>query len=212
MLVIQIPRYLYYLENFLKQKGLDAASKVSRNELFDYFIYSKLEHEDKKLNSDKKAITKRVLEKIALTMEIYQTNTLSKDDLMTFFDELKSDLKMVALSQIDLEIFYECSLLKNNIDSIEFDNTEFQEYLAAKEISRFPDPSQAAFDFAVDPDAKEIYSTWYNTLTFLIDMEPELLEQMVEFSGIRGSEYKIMDDSFLTFRRVVRSSWRDRKS
>ncbi len=199
MLVIQIPRYLYYLEDFLQKKGLDAAAKVSRNELFEHFIYSKLEHEDIKLNSNRRAITKRVLEKIALTMEIYQTNTISKDDLMTFFDEFKSDLKMVALSQIDLEIFFECSLLKNNVDSIEFDNSEFQEYLAAKEISRFPDPNQAAFGFAVDSDAKEIYSTWFNTLTFLIDMQPDLLEQLVEFSGIRGSEFKIMDDSFLTF-------------
>src|SRR5437867_2623453 len=100
MLVIQIPRYLSYLDGFLKLKGVNAAAQVSRNELFEHFIYSKLELEDKKLNTDKKAITKRVLEKLALTMEIYQSNTISKDELMTFFDDLKSDLKQVALSQI----------------------------------------------------------------------------------------------------------------
>lgn len=199
MLVVQIPRYLFFLEAFLKNKGVDAAAKVSRNELFEYFIYSELEVEDKNLNTDKKTITKRVLEKLALTMEIYQTNVLSKDELMTFFDELKSDLKLAALTQINLEVFFEKSLLKNNEDSIEFGNTEFQEYLAAKEISRFPDPDRAAFGFVVDPDADEIYPTWYNALTFLVDMREDLLEQLVEFSGLYGNQFKVMDEGFLNF-------------
>jgi hypothetical protein len=96
MLVIQIPRYLSYLGDYLKEKGVDAAAKVSRNDLFEYFIYKKLELEERKLNEDKRAITKRVLEKLALTMEAYQTNIITKDELMTFFDDLKSDLKLVA--------------------------------------------------------------------------------------------------------------------
>jgi len=202
LLVIQIPRYLSYLNEFLIVKGVNAAAQVSRNELFEHFIYSKLELEDKKLNTDKKAITKRVLEKLALTMEIYQSNAISKDDLMTFFDELKSDLKQVALSQINLDVFYEYSLLKigqKNRDDIEFENTEFQEYLAAKEITRLSDPGLAAFGFAVDPDVKEIYPTWFNALTFLVDMQSDLLEQLVEFSGIRTDGFKIIDEGFLKF-------------
>lgn len=199
MLVIQIPRYLSYLDDFLKTRGVDAAARVSRNELFEYFIYHKLELEDKKLNADKRAITKRVLEKLALTMEIYQANIISKDELMTFFDDLRSDLKLVALSQISLEVFFDYSLLRSNNDSIEFENTEFQEYLAAKEITRFPDPARGAFSFAVDQNIQEIYPTWFNALTFLVDMQPDLLEQLVEFSGMRGSEFKAVDDTFLTF-------------
>ncbi len=199
MLVIQTPRYLFYLEDYLKNNGVDAATKVSRNDLFEYFIYKKLEHEDIKLNSDKKAITKRVLEKLALTMEIYQTNTFTKDELMTFFDELKSELTAIALTQIDLEIFYDCSLLKNNITSIEFDNAEFQEYLAAKEISRFPDPAKAAAALAIDEEAKEIHPSWFNALTFLVDMYPELLSQLIDFSGMRSLGFKVMDEAFLNF-------------
>ncbi|MCP6719816.1 MAG: hypothetical protein KJI72_00615 [Patescibacteria group bacterium] len=199
MLVIQIPRYLSYLEKFLEEKGIPAAAEVSRNKLFEYFIYSKLELEDKKLNADKRAIIKRVLEKLALTMEIYQTNVISKDELMTFFDEIKSDLKLVALTQIELEIFFDKSLLKNNVDTVEFDNTEFQEYLAAKEISRFPDPNRAAAGFAIDPDAKEMYPTWFNALTFLVDMRPDLLGQLVDFSGLRGTQFKLIDEGFLVF-------------
>ena len=202
MLVIQVPRYLSYLEGFLKLKGVEAAAHVSRNELFEHFIYAKLELEDDKLITDKKAIVKRVLEKLAVTMEIYQSNTISKDELMTFFDDVKSDLKQVALSQISLDVFYDYSLLKvgqNNLDEIEFENTEFQEYLCAKEITRFSDPGRAAFSFAVDPDVKEIYPTWFNSLTFLVDMQKDLLEQLVEFSGIRTAGFKVVDKGFLKF-------------
>jgi GTPase SAR1 family protein len=200
MMVIQIPRYLSYFEDFLKKNNIDIATKASRNDLFEHFIYRKLDQEDQTLQADKKAIVKRILEKLALTMEIYQTNVLTKDELMTFFDEIKSDLKLVALAQIDLESLYDHSIIKNNIDTIEFDNSEFQEYLAAKEISRMPDPNRAAFGFAVDTNVKEIYSTWFNTLTFLVDMQPDLLGQLVDFSGIRITDtFKIMDDGFLAF-------------
>ncbi len=202
MLVIQIPRYLFYLNDYLKEKGVDAASKVSRNDLFEYFIYKKLELEEEKLNEDKRAITKRVLEKLGLTMEIYQTNVITQDELMTFFDDLKSDLKIAALSQVGINVFYEYSLLKvsqENLDKIEFENTEFQEYLAAKEITRFADPNRIVFSFAVDPDMKEIYPTWYNALTFLVDMQPSLLEQLVEFSGLRSGKFKILDETFFHF-------------
>ena len=202
MLVIQIPRYLFYLDDYLKVKGVDAASKVSRNELFEHFIYKKLQLEEEKLNEDKRAITKRVLEKLALAMEIYQTNVITQDELMTFFDDLKSDLKTAALSNVGIDVFYEYSLLKvsqENLDKIEFENTEFQEYLAAKEITRFADPNRTAFAFAVDPNVKEIYPTWFNALTFLVDMQPNLLEQFVEFSGLRSGKFKVLDENFFHF-------------
>ena len=199
MLVLQIPRYLSYLERFLEDRGVVAAAKVSRNELFEYFIYAKLAHEDTKVTADRKAITKRLLEKLALVMEVYQTNVLLMDEFMTFLDETQSDFKLVALAQMTLEDFFNYSLLKNNIDSIEFENTEFQEYLAAKEITRFTDPMRAAFALAVDRDINEIYPTWYNALTFLVDMQPDLLEPFVEFSALRGTEFKVVDKSFFTF-------------
>ena len=198
LMVIQIPRYLSYLQEYLDSHNIESAAKASRNDLFEHFIYSKLDYEDQKLQKDRKAILKRVLEKLALTMEIYQTNVITKDELMTFFDEVKSDLKLVALA--DIEILYERSILKDNIDSIEFDNSEFQEYLAAKEITRLPDPNRAAFSFSVDSEIKEFYSTWFNTLTFLVDMRSDLIGQLLDFSGIRAEDtFKVMDEGFLTF-------------
>ena len=202
MLVIQIPRYLFYLDDYLKEKSVDAAAKVSRNELFEHFIYKKLELEEEKLNQDKRAITKRVLEKLALAMEIYQTNVITQDELMTFFDDLESDLKTAALSSIGIDVFYEYSLLKvsqENLDKIEFENTEFQEYLAAKELTRFADSNRTAFAFAVDGNVKEIYPTWFNALTFLVDMQPNLLEQLIEFSGLRSGKFKVLDETFFHF-------------
>lgn len=200
LLVIQIPRYLCYLNEYLKKHPIGSINELSRNNLFEHFINAKLDLEDKKLNADKSAITKRMLEKLALAMEIYQNNMISKDELMTFFDDLKSDLKFATMSA--LEAFFDNSLLKvsdQDIDKVAFDNTEFQEYLAAKEITRFSDPRRAAFSFAVDPTIKTIYPTWFNALTFLIDMQPDLLEQLVEFAGLRGGEFKIVDEQFLTF-------------
>ncbi len=202
VLVIQIPRYLYYLDDFLKAKGVEAAARVTRNELFEHFIYAKLELEEEKLNADKRAMTKRVLEKLALAMEIYQTNVITTDELVTFFDDLQSDLKLVALSQVGIEVFYDYSILKVSheaLEKVEFENAEFQEYLAAKELTRFPDPNRAAFSFAVDPNIGEIYPTWYNALTFLVDMQDGLLEQLIEFSGLRGDKFKLLDDGFLAF-------------
>ncbi|MCK9393219.1 DNA repair protein RadA [bacterium] len=202
MLIIQIPRYLSYFDAFLEEKGINDALNVSRNDLFEYFIYKKLALEDKKTNKDQKSIIKRVLEKLALTMEIYQTNVITKDELMTFFDDLKSDLKLAALSHIDMDVFYDCSLLKvscGNSDKIEFENTEFQEYLAAKEITRFTEPNRATFAFTVDQNIKEVYPSWFNTLTFLVDMYPGLLEPLIEFSEIRKRKFKIIDENFFYF-------------
>jgi len=199
-LVVQIPRYLTYLHKYIQERGLQAASEVSRNDLFEYFIYNKLRLEEKKLNATKKAIIKRVLEKLALTMEIYQTNVVSEDELMTFFDDTKSELSRAVLG--NTEIFYEYSLLKvseEDLGKIEFENTEFQEYLAAKEITRLKDVVRSTFAFTVDPRIKELYPSWYNALTFLVDMQPDLLEPLIEFSRLRADRFKVMDEAFLTF-------------
>ena len=125
-LIIQVPRYLELLVNYISEQGIKDIQLLTKANLFEHFIYKKLELEDKNLNTHKREVIKRVLEKLALIMEIYQTNILGKDELMTFFDDLKSDLKMSLLNQISIETFYDKTLLKDNLNTIEFDNTEFQ--------------------------------------------------------------------------------------
>ncbi len=182
-LIIQTPRYLELLVGYIKEKGIKDVGSLTRSDLFEHFIYKKLEIEDKKLNSQKRSPIKRVLEKLALVMEIYQTNILKKDELMTFFDDLRSDLKVSLLQQIPLEVFYDETVLKDNIDTIEFDNTEFQEYLAAKEIIRLGHTQQVIFDLSVDPQLREIYPSWFNTLTFVIELDISLLKPILDFGG-----------------------------
>jgi hypothetical protein len=43
MLVVQIPRYLSFVSEFLKKNGISSVESLSRNQLFEYFIYSKLD-------------------------------------------------------------------------------------------------------------------------------------------------------------------------
>ena len=197
-LIIQTPRYLKLFVDYIEEKGVTNVGSLSRSDLFEHFIYKKLEIEDKKLNMQKRNLIKRVLEKLALIMEIYQTNILTKDELMTFFDDLKSDLKVSLLQQVPLEVFYDKTVLKDNIDTIEFDNTEFQEYLAAKEIIRLGHPQQVIFDLSVDPELREIYPSWFNTLTFLIELDISLLKPIIDF-GSRKRGGWIQDEEYHRF-------------
>src|SRR4030042_2701477 len=167
--LIQVPRYLEMMIDIVRDRGIKYTRKLTKTEIFELFIYKKLEIEEKRINTQKKEIIKRVLEKLALLMEIYQANLLTKEELMTFFDDVKSNLNISFLQQVPLEIFYDRSLLKDNIDTIEFENTEFQEYLAAKEILRLGRAEQVIFDIAVDQELKEIFPSWFNTLGFAID-------------------------------------------
>lgn len=92
-------------------------------------------------------------------MEIYQSNRITKDELMRFFDDLKSNfISPFIISHNNLlRALYERSLLKDDIDTIEFENTEFQEYLAAKEIVRMGNTEQIIFDLAIVPELKDMH-------------------------------------------------------
>ena len=193
--LIQVPRYLEMVIDVIREKGIEYTSKLTKAELLELFIYKKLQIEEKRINIQKKEIIKRVLEKLALLMEIYQTNLLTKEELITFFDDVKSNLNISFLQQVPVEIFYRRSLLKDNTDTIEFENTEFQEYLAAKEILRLGRTEQVIFDIAVDQELKEIFPSWFNTLAFVIDLDISLLKPILHF-GASGDS--IVQDENIT--------------
>jgi hypothetical protein len=190
-LIIQTPRYLEMMAAWIKDKGIDNLRKLKKTEIFEWFIYKKLDIEGRKLGFQKKEIIKRVLEKIALLMEMYQTNILKKDELITIFDDVKSNLNISFLQQVPIEFFYERTVLKDNIDTVEFENTEFQEYLAAKEILRLGRTDQIVFDLAIDQELQEIFPSWFNTLGFLVDLEISLLKLLLDFGA---SKSKIVQD------------------
>lgn len=209
--IIQTPRYLNLLIKYIQDKGTEGIASLTRADLFEYFISQALKNED----TQKEDLIKRAWAKLALVMEIYQTNIITKDELMTFFDDLDSDLKLALLQQLPIEEIYSHALLKVNIgsDTIEFDNVEFQEYLAAKELSRLQDPSQAVYRIAVEPITREIYPSWFNTLSFLVDLDISFLQPLLDLgaknpgSVVKNEEYH----RFLTKADVSRLPLESRK-
>lgn len=198
-LIIQIPRYLHMVLVILKENGgVVDRSTFSRCNIFEHFTYKILELEasrDPGQLSQKTELIKRVLEKIALVMEIYQTNIITKDELMSFFDDIHSNLSTSFLSQIDIKTFYERSLLKDNFDgTIQFENTEIQEYLAAKEIVRLEHLEQTVFDLSVDPELREIYPSWINTLDFIVELKPNLATSIIQLSY--GKSNTVQDEEY----------------
>lgn len=194
---IQTPRYLEMLVKIINDKGKDFLDNLSRAELFQSFINYKLEIEDKKSNGQKREIVKRLLSKIALIMEIYQVNLIKKEELINVLDDIKSNLSVSFLSQIPIEELYDRTVLKDNIDSVEFENAEFQEYLAAREIMYLGRVEQTAFDLVVNKESRELYHSWFNTLCFLVDLEPSLLKRVIEF--VVCQERSIRDEEYFRF-------------
>jgi len=180
--ILQSPRYLEMIAELVEEEGVEKLKTISRGELFEKFIYKKMNIESEKTNEiNCQEIIKKVLEKLALVMEIYQSNQITKNELMEFFDNTKSNINVAFLNPISINYFYERSLLKDNIDSIEFENTEFQEYLAAKEILRLGRVEQVIFDLAAVRDLGEIHPSWINTLSFLIESEINILKNVFEY-------------------------------
>lgn len=87
-------------------------------------------------------------------MKTFQVSQIRKDDFFTVFKEL--NLGNIFTGKGLIEKLCDKSLLKDNIDYIEFENQEFLDYLASK-YCRFEKIEQVFFDIAVEPHLKEIY-------------------------------------------------------
>ena len=178
---IAIPRYLYYFSQLLKTSSVEAISKLSRQELFENFVYRKLDKERGPNPHSETDLLKRVLEKLALIMKIYHVSEISKDDLMSVFDNMDSNFSQVIFRDDLLNKLYDKSVLKDNVSSIEFENQEFLDYLAAKEIARFQNAEQAFYDFAIEPTLGEIFIPWFYVLPFLLEIIPDMIDSLLNF-------------------------------
>jgi len=220
--ILTIPRYLEVLASILQdsEKKPEDIVRMKRIDFFEQFIYKKLEAEVKKENERKKkenevilanevVITKRVLEKLALVMEIYQTTQITKEELVTFLDDTDSNANLLFLNQIDLDTFIN-RVLKHFGDSIQFDNTEFQEYLAAKELLRMGQRSQILFDLIIEPNLKHIYKNWYDVLRYVIELDASLVIPIVGLLKQKG-EYLVADDLFTLISTVDHSQLSEEK-
>ena len=80
-----------------------------------------------------------------------------------------------------LEKLFDKSLLKDNIDYLEFENQEFLDFLASKELSRFEKVEQVFFDLAVEPNLKEVFTSWFYVMPFVLEQYPFMINIMLEF-------------------------------
>ncbi|MDD2942726.1 MAG: hypothetical protein PHC51_07155 [bacterium] len=201
--IISVPRYLKYVCDYLN----DPASKVGDDlprlhVVFQSVVRRALGQEV----SVQDMITnpwaaERVLAKLALVMEIAQVNSITHDELLTFFDTASSDLKTYFLTP---QAFTELSerLLKFDGKYCSFLDREIQEFLASSEIARLPEPLRAVFTLCFNEYARILKPSWFNTLRFLFDRMPRLFADVALFllsaASIGGRTFYTLDESFWT--------------
>ncbi len=177
---LTIPRYLYYFSEIIKDKKVDEIINLSRSEIFEEFIYRKIDKERaKKYPESENHTIKRVLEELALVMKIFQVSHISKDDFFTVFKEL--NLGNIFTGKGLIEKLSEKSLLKDNIDYLEFENQEFLDFLSAKELSRFEKIDQVFFDMAVEPHFQEVFTSWFYVMPFVLEQHPFMINLVLDF-------------------------------
>ena len=162
--LLTIPRYLTFLLEYVQQKG--DCSNVG--ELFEYIIGSTIQTaiDTKKSLADNKSIKiiiQRVLEKIALIMEISRKDQISKDELYTILDEVKGNMTQMFVTNFDI-LFFENKILKATNETLQFQNSELQEYLAAKELCRQDNIESVLYSVAVQKDLKHFHPNWYDVI------------------------------------------------
>ena len=175
--IILIPRYL---EKFVEFRKVRPTEKPTGSSLYDFFINERLEIEDSKRGAQDRMIIRRVLEKIALVMEIYQKNEISKDELLSIMEDIHSQMTGNFLDMGKLQILFEHSLWKDYGNTISYEDHTIQEYLASCELLRVGGQKHL-YDFVVDPLLKEIHPSWFGTLGFCVDQDTKLLESLIDF-------------------------------
>jgi len=194
--IILIPRYL---EKFVEFRKVRPKEKPTRSSLYDFFINERLEIEDSKRGAQDKVIIRRILEKIALVMEIYQKNEISKDELLSIMEDVQSQMTGNFLDVGKLQILFEHSLWKDYGNTISYEDHTIQEYLASCELLRLGGQKHL-YDFVVDPLLKEIHPSWFGTLGFCVDKDINfnLLESLIDF-GQRDIDKVIESEEYHRF-------------
>lgn len=184
--LLKIPRYLTEICKVIidNKYEVNHIEEWKRSDFFEKAIYFKLQNEinEKGKNElpNELEISQRMLEKLALIMEIKRTNRISKDEFISMLDDINSNINTSFLASFDIDLFITRTLKKTD-NYIEFHNTEFQEYLAAKEIIRLKSSEQVLYELIVDSELGHIYSNWYDVLRFVVEMHPALLLPIANF-------------------------------
>jgi hypothetical protein len=175
----------------------DTVKALTRSQLFDKVFYFKLDSENLKKeinNSNYKLLTKRILERLSLLLEMQQWNVFTKEDFITFLDQSDSNISLMFLNTIDLDDLLQ-RVLKSDGDALRFEHTEFQEYLAAKELVRLGNRFQTIDDLMIDHDLRVLPPNWIDVLSFTTDLDVGFVMPLLSF--IKNNNYQFIDDKLI---------------
>ena len=194
--LITIPRYLTFLLEYLNQKK----ECINIGELFEYMIVcsinSALKHREEIQNTESiRILLQRVLEKVAFVMEISRKDQISKDELYTILDGIKGNMTQMFIANFDL-LYFESRILKDTDGILQFENTELQEYLAAKELCRQDNIESVLYDVAVHKELKHIYPNWYDVIPHISYSEDRIHTFINVFKLIISYESNLENGAF----------------
>ena len=209
------PRYLTFLLEYEKQTG--GCSNIGK--LFEFIIGNSIQTAIKKHqnninslddnnrqdiinNEGSRILIQRALEKVAFIMEISRKDQISKDELYTILDEVKGNMAQMLLVNFDL-LYFESRILKDTNGILQFENTELQEYLAAKELCRQDNIESVLYDVAVQKDLKHVYPNWYDVIPHISYTEDKIHTFINVIKLIVSYESSFENDSFESLLRYV---------
>lgn len=201
--ILAIPRYLTFLIEYEEQKG--DISNIG--DLFEFIVGKSIQnavnarHKEND-NESIKILIQRVLEKVAFIMEISRKDQISKDELYTILDEVKGNMTQMLVTNFDL-LFFESRILKDINGTLQFENTELQEYLAAKELCRQDNVESVLYDVAVQKDLKHIYPNWYDVIPHISYAEDKIHSFINVINLIVSYESSLENDSFESLLRYL---------
>jgi len=195
--LIRVPRYLKYL---LDISNLDPGildKMTDRKDVLENLIVERV-------NSSVSSIESRaiitVFSLLALSMEIKQTNQIDVDNLVDFFDNIDSEVCRRFFYKSSLDDLCNETILKQSDGYIHFEDSEIQEFLAARILSRQDNLKKVLFEFATDETGEEIYTSWFNTISYVLEYSPKLFIDIIKFLGT--AKYKFNCDSYKLIERV----------
>lgn len=201
--ILTIPRYLTFFLEYEEQKG----DILNIGNLFEFIVGKSIQNAvnaryKEEGNESFKILIQRVLEKVAFIMEISRKDQILKDELYTILDGVKGNMAQMLVTNFDL-LFFESRILKDTNGTLQFENTELQEYLAAKELCRQDNIESVLYDVAVQKDLKHIYPNWYDVIPHISYSENRIHTFINVIKLIVSYESSLENDSFESLLRYI---------
>lgn len=167
MHILSLPRFLEYVINDVKS--------IKDNEIINKYKIMEivLDSHFKKINERasikiEDAIHKKILQSMALSMMMAGKSSLTKEEFVIFFSSIKNlDIKNYILNKELIDSFLNNHILLDNEKTIQFENKEIMEFLAAKEIIENKISNSDLFEM-VSNGENEINPFWFNTLSYVV--------------------------------------------